>query len=103
MACRGLRERYRRVARTRLLFSILSKQRRCPVPVLRYLFLGLTAFSFAGFGAGGQGVANWPAPLTWTPPRPHGVNTLSQGPPLPFIPVTPCPVSDPRGNRVTAG
>ena len=46
------------------------------MPVRRYLFVGLTAFSLAGFAAGGQGIANWAAPATWSPPRPREVTTL---------------------------
>ena len=71
------------------------------MPVHRYLFLGLTAFSLAGFTSGGQGIANWPAPATWSPPRPHGVTALSEAPPLPFIAVSPCRVADTRGNGFT--
>jgi hypothetical protein len=52
-------------------------------------------------------VANWPAPLLWTPPaaRPpaglhsEAVNTASA--PLPFVAITPCRVADSRGNGFT--
>ena len=71
------------------------------MPVRRYLFVGLTAFSLAGFAAGGQGIANWAAPATWSPPRPREVTTRSEAPPLPFIAVTPCRVADTRGNGFT--
>jgi hypothetical protein len=71
------------------------------VPAHRYLFLGLIALSLAGFAAGSEVISNWPAPATWSPPRSHGVTTLSEAPPLPFIAVTPCRVADTRGNGFT--
>jgi Chaperone of endosialidase len=67
-------------------------------------FLLLSLFGVFGVAvAGGQelvqeAIQNWSAPATWSPPRAHGLTTLSSTSPLPFIAVTPCRVADTRGN-----
>jgi hypothetical protein len=51
-----------------------------------------------------QAIANWPAPLLWTPPstrppegaRTDAANTVAT--PLPFIAIAPCRLADTRGN-----
>ena len=63
--------------------------------------LAMTSFLLGSLALGGETIANWQAPATWTPPRVHGVTTLSETPPLPFIAVTPCRVLDTRGNGFT--
>src|SRR5450759_5215576 len=44
---------------------------------------------------------NWAAPAWWSLPRAHGVTTLTDTNPLPFIAITPCRVADTRGNGFT--
>jgi hypothetical protein len=44
---------------------------------------------------------NWAAPAWWSPPRAHGVTTLTDTNPLPFIAINPCRVADTRGNGFT--
>jgi hypothetical protein len=58
----------------------------------------MASFFMGGLALGGEAIANWRAPATWTPPRASGVTTLSETPPVPFIPITPCRVADTRGN-----
>jgi hypothetical protein len=66
------------------------------------LFLTLLSVSLSVPAMGSEAVANWPAPKSWSPPRPSlGVTTLSESPPRPFIAVTPCRVADTRGNGFT--
>jgi hypothetical protein len=51
---------------------------------------------------GGEGIANWSAPATWSPARGSGGMTVQDvTPPLPFIGVTPCRIADTRGNGFT--
>jgi hypothetical protein len=70
-------------------FSVLTTRRSSLA--MAWLFLGSRAL-------GGETIANWHAPATWTPPRARGVTTLSETPPLPFIAVSPCRIVDTRGN-----
>ena len=72
-------------------------QRRCSVSIRKTSFLGLISVFLAGLALGGT-IPNWPAPATWSAPRSHGISTLSETNPLPFIAVTPCRVADTRGN-----
>jgi hypothetical protein len=60
--------------------------------------LVMASFFMGGLALGGEAIANWRAPATWTPQRAQGVTTLSETPPVPFIPITPCRVADTRGN-----
>ena len=71
------------------------------VPTPKRASLALASFLLAGLALGGETIANWRAPATWTPPRSSGVTTLSETPPVPFIPITPCRVADTRGNGFT--
>ena len=69
----------------------------------RFSFLALAAVLLPGVALAGDGIPNWSAPSTWSPPRAsHGVTTLGDvSSPLPFIAVTPCRVADTRGNGFT--
>ena len=80
------------------------------VSVLRVLVLVLVLCILV-FAApvGGQEIANWPAPATWTPRAPSRdsgrplagkgvIATQATDSPLPFIPLTPCRIADTRGN-----
>jgi hypothetical protein len=73
----------------------------------RRIFQVLALVGLSGAAvAGGQeapreAIPDWPAPATWSPPRAHGVTTLSSGSPLPFLTVTPCRIADTRGNGFT--
>ncbi len=69
----------------------------------KFSFLALAAVFLPGVALPGDGIPNWPAPATWSPPRAsHGVTTLGDvSSPLPFIAVTPCRVADTRGNGFT--
>ena len=66
---------------------------------LRILFLGFCVVAFATTVCA-QGIADWPAPATWSPARSNrdlttmGVITS----PLPFIGLAPCRIVDTRGN-----
>ena len=64
----------------------------------KVILLGLISTSLAGPALGSEAVPNWPAPATWSPSRSHGVMTLSESNPLPFIAVSPCRIVDTRGN-----
>ena len=63
--------------------------------------LALASFLLASLALGGESIANWRAPATWSPSRANGVTTLSETPPVPFIPITPCRIADTRGNGFT--
>lgn len=69
--------------------------------VRKVSFLGLISAFLTGLASGSEAIPNWPAPATWSPPRAHGVTTLSEAPPLPFSSVTPCRMADTRGNGFT--
>lgn len=64
----------------------------------------VVAFALAALPALAQ-VPNWPAPATWTPPRPagfvHAMGDVTS--PLPFSGVTPCRIVDTRGANGTFG
>ena len=78
------------------------------VSTLRALILVLCVVAFAA-PVFAQGIANWPAPATWTPEaRPERTlsaknvaTTQAIYPALPFIAVTPCRIADTRGNGFT--
>ena len=74
---------------------------RFPVLTTKRSSLAIASFFLASLAVGGETIANWRAPASWTPPRAHGVTTLSETPPVPFIPITPCRVADTRGNGFT--
>jgi hypothetical protein len=65
-------------------------------------FLSFTIVFLAGLALGGESIANWSAPATWSPSRAFGVHTLTDvTSPLPFIGISPCRVADTRGNGFT--
>jgi hypothetical protein len=76
-------------------------QRRFPVLTAKRSSLVMVSFFLGSLALCGETIANWSAPATWTPPRARGVTTLSETPPVPFIPITPCRVADTRGNGFT--
>src|SRR5450759_4152043 len=78
-----------------------SNQRRFSLLTTKRSSLAITSFFLGSLALGGQTIANWPAPASWTPPRARGATTLSETPPVPFIPITPCRVADTRGNGFT--
>lgn len=66
------------------------------------VLLTLFSISLSGPAMGSVAVQNWPAPKSWSAPRPsRGLTTQSEAPPLPFIAITPCRVADTRGNGFT--
>jgi hypothetical protein len=81
--------------------GVFSNHRRLSVLTTKRSSLAMASFFLGSLALGGETIANWHAPATWTPPRAHGVTTLSESPPLPFIAVTPCRVADTRGNGFT--
>ena len=66
----------------------------------RFSFLALAAVFLSCVALGGDSIANWPAPATWSPSRAsHGVTTMGDiSSPLPFIGVTPCRQYDSRND-----
>src|SRR5262249_34271938 len=83
-----------------------------PILMLVWLAGALAAVAQAQ-EAESQAIANWPAPLLWSPPA-RAVRAASLGektsegiaplqretasPPLPFVAITPCGIADTRGN-----
>jgi hypothetical protein len=63
-------------------------------------FLGSISLFLAGLAFGGQAVANWSAPATWSPAKARGALTTMGNVtgPLPFVGLAPCRIVDTRGN-----
>ena len=71
------------------------------MPIRKLSFFGLISIFLAGLAFGSDAIPNWAAPATWSAPGARGATTLSEGPPLPFVAVTPCRMADTRGNGYT--